>query len=123
LGSYTEWTGFLFFCYNMTMRDEATKDFIRRHGELFWYSPENKGETVSDELLVEHILNYGTMDDVRELFQVMGLQRTAEVFFRSINMSERRRNNYNPVTLNYFTLLFNRYASGSDRGSRSMPRR
>jgi len=105
------------------MRDEATKDFIRRHGELFWYSPGDKGETVSDELLVEHILNYGTMDDVRELFQVMGLQRTAEVFFRSINMSERRRNNYNPVTLNYFTLLFNRYAPGSDRDSRSMPRR
>ena len=64
----------------MTMRDEATKDFIRRHGELFWYSPGDKGETVSDELLVEHILTYGTMDDVRELFQVMGLQRTAEVF-------------------------------------------
>lgn len=92
------------------MRDEAIKAFIRRHGELFWYSPEDKGETVSDELLVEHILNYGTMDDVRELFQVMGLPRAAEVFFRSVNMSERRSNNYTPVSLNFFTLLFNRYA-------------
>jgi len=77
---------------------------------LFWYSPEDKGETVSDELLVEHILNYGTMADVQELFRVMGLQRVAEVFFFSVSRSERRRNNFNPVSLNYFTLLFNRYA-------------
>lgn len=92
------------------MRDEAVKAYIRQRGALFWYSPEDKGETVSDELLVEHILNYGTMDDVRELFRVMGLQRVAEVFFHSVNLSERRRNNYTPVSLNYFTLLFNRYA-------------
>ena len=93
-----------------TMRSEALKAYIRQRGVLFWYSPGDKGETVSDELLVEHILNYGTMDDVRELFRVMGLQRVSEVFFKSIKLSERRKNNYNPVALNYFTLLFNRYA-------------
>ncbi len=92
------------------MRSEAVKDYIRQRGALFWYSPGDKGETVSDELLVEHILNYGTMEDVRELFRVMGLQRTAEVFSRSVNLSERRRNNYTPVSLNYFTLFFRRYA-------------
>jgi len=92
------------------MRSEALKDYIRQRGALFWYSPGDKGETVSDELLVEHILNYGTMDDVRELFRVMGLQRVAEVFFRSITLSERRKNNYTPIALNYFTLLFNRHA-------------
>jgi len=92
------------------MRSEKLKQYIRDRGVLFWYSPADKGETVSDELLVEHILNYGTMDDVRELFQVMGLQRVAEVFFRSVNMSERRKNNYTPVSLNYFNLLFNLYA-------------
>jgi len=92
------------------MRDEAIKEYIRQHGALFWYSPEDKGETVSDELLVEHILNYGTMADVRELFRVMGLQRVAEVFFHSVSLSERRRNNYTPVSANYFTLFFNRYA-------------
>jgi len=92
------------------MRNEAVKDYIRKRGYLFWYSPEDKGETVNDELLVEHILNYGTMEDVQELFRVMGLKQVAEVFFYTVSLSERRRNNYFPEMLNYFTLLFNRYA-------------
>lgn len=96
--------------YNLPMRSEALKAYIRKRGDLFWYSPGDKGETVSDELLVEHILNYGTMEDVQELFRVMGLQRVAEVFFDSVSRSERRKNNYTAVSLNYFTLLFNRYA-------------
>ena len=91
------------------MRDEAVKDYIRQHAELFWYSPEDKGETVPDDLLVEQILNYGTMDDVKSLLRVLGIDKVADIFFESISLSERRRNNYSPITINYFTLLFNRY--------------
>lgn len=93
------------------MRSEAIKDFIRKRGELFWYSPEDKGETVSDELLVETILNYGTMQDVQELFSLMGIKSAAKIFFTSISRSDRRKDNYNMLTLNYFTLYFNRHAS------------
>ena len=92
------------------MRDEAVKDYIRQHAELFWYSPEDKGETVPDDLLVEQILNYGTMEEVKGLLSVLGLDKVADIFFKSISLSERRRNNYSPITINYFTLLFNRYA-------------
>jgi hypothetical protein len=92
------------------MRSEALKDFIREYAVLFWYSPEDKAETVSDELLVETILNYGDMDAVRKLFRVMGIKKVASIFFNSINKSERSRNNYHELTLNYFTLLFNHYA-------------
>jgi hypothetical protein len=91
------------------MRSEALKDFINEHAALFWYSPDDKAETVSDELLVETILNYGDMDAVRKLFEVMGMKNVASIFFHSINKSERSKNNYNELTLNYFTLLFNRY--------------
>jgi len=91
------------------MRSESIKDFIRQHAELFWYSPDDKGESVTDALLVEQILNYGSLEDVKELFQVMGVNRVAEVFFESISQSERRKNNYSPITVNYFTLLFDRY--------------
>jgi hypothetical protein len=59
------------------MRSEALKNFIREQAVLFWYSPEDKAETVSDELLVETILNYGNMDAVRELFKMIGIQKTA----------------------------------------------
>ncbi|MDR0724596.1 MAG: hypothetical protein LBF59_01120 [Prevotellaceae bacterium] len=41
---------------DVKMRSEALKDFIREHAVLFWYSPDDKAETVSDELLVETIL-------------------------------------------------------------------
>lgn len=93
--------------YNANMRDEALKEYIRKHDDLFWYSPEDKGETVSDELLVEHILNYGTLDDVRELFRVMGLDRVAEVFR---GMKGRKAQNFFPEIWNFFNLLFTHYA-------------
>jgi hypothetical protein len=91
-------------------RSQPLKDYIRERQQLFWYSPEDKAETVSDELLVETILNYGSMNDVRQLFRVAGIAPVAKIFFDSIGKSERRRNNYHELTLNYFTLLFNRYA-------------
>jgi len=30
------------------MRSENLKNFIRENGELFWYTPEDKGENVTD---------------------------------------------------------------------------
>ncbi|MDR2856108.1 MAG: hypothetical protein LBV40_08190 [Methanomicrobiales archaeon] len=92
------------------MRSPEVKKFIDDHQHLFWYSPAPKNETVSDELLVEMVLNYGTMDDVRGLFAVMGMEHVANIFFESINKSERRKGNYHELVLNYFTLLFKHYA-------------
>jgi len=60
--------------------------------------------------LVETILNYGDMNAVKELFDIMGIKNVAKIFFNDINISERRKNNYQELTLNYFSLLFNRYA-------------
>ena len=89
------------------MRNEALKAYIRKRSALFWHSPEDKGETVSDELFVEHILNYGSMEDVQELFRVMGLQRVAEVFK---GMTGRKALNFFPEIWNFFNLVFIRYA-------------
>jgi len=92
-------------------RSPEVKKYIDERQHLFWYSPAPKNETVSDELLVEIILNYGSMDDLRALFKVMNIKSVAKVFFDSIGKSERRKGNYHELTLNYFTLLFNHYAS------------
>jgi hypothetical protein len=92
-------------------RSPEVKKYIEDRQYLFWYSPAPKSETVSDELLVEIILNYGSMDDLRALFKVMGIKSVAKVFFDSIGKSERRKGNYHELTLNYFSLLFNHYAS------------
>ncbi len=91
-------------------RTPELKKFIDQRQELFWYTPAPKSEKVTDELLVETILNYGQLEDIRELFRVAGKKNIADIFFNTINKSERRKNNYSELTINYFTLYFNRYA-------------
>jgi hypothetical protein len=88
------------------MRSEALKDFIRERAVLFWYSLDDKTETVSDELLVETILNYGDLDAIRKLFDIMGIQKTAAIFR---GMTGRKKLNYFPEIWNFFNLYFNRY--------------
>jgi hypothetical protein len=101
------------------MKSHAIKSFIRKHSDLFWYIPEDKKEQISQDVLVEFILNYGNMEAVRELFSILGIEVAANHFFNSINLSDRRKGNYHELTLNYFTLLFNRYVpSHSDKGAK-----
>ena len=90
------------------MRTQAVKDYIDRHQELFWYTPQPKSEKVSDELLVETILNYGTMDEVRELFKVMGIREIAHIFSR---FTGRKKLNIFPEIYHYFDLYFCKYVS------------
>lgn len=91
----------------MQRENTEIKAFIREHSALFWYTPEDKKEEVSDALLVETILNYGTMEEVKELFRIMGIQEVSRVFFAA---DGRKKLNYYPEIYHYFTLIFNRYA-------------
>ena len=59
----------------------SRQQIIDKHKNLFWYTPDDKKHDISDALLVERILNDGTLDDCRELIQVLGGKRVAEVFF------------------------------------------
>lgn len=81
-------------------------EYIKQHASLFWYTPEAKKSEISDSLLVETILNYGTMDDVKALFDLMGIEKVAIVFFSA---KGRQKLNYYPQIYNFFTLVFNRY--------------
>jgi len=92
------------------MRTQELKDFINEHSALFWYSPEPKEKTVTDELLVETILNYGDTEAVKQLFAVFGLRNVADIFRSFTGQSERCKGNYFPPVYNYFNLYFNRYA-------------
>ena len=90
------------------MRTQAVKDYIQEHQALFWYSPEDKRETVSDELLVETLINYGTWEDIHKLFDVMGIKNVAAIFRE---MKGRKSLNIYPELRNYFELYFDRYAA------------
>ena len=47
--------------------------YIEKRNDLFWSVKKEKRRDVSEMLVVETILNYGTLEDVRELFKVLGL--------------------------------------------------
>lgn len=89
------------------MNTPEVKAFIRQHSNLFWYTPEDKKEDMGPELLVETILNYGTMDDVKNLFKVLGIKETSRIFFSA---EGRKKLNYYPEVYNFFSLYFKRYA-------------
>lgn len=70
-------------------------------------------DRLSDESIVEHVLNYGNWDDVQEMIKILGIQRTAEIFRRKSKKSKMGRTNYGDKTKHYFNLYFNKYASGN----------
>ncbi len=93
----------------MQERSQELKDFIKKNSSLFWYTPEDELNNISNELLVETILNYGDMIAVKELLSLMGRDKVAKIFFDMINISERRMNNFNELTINFFSLVFSKY--------------
>lgn len=82
-----------------------TGDFVKKRKYLFW-STKNY-EELSNEAIVEAILNYGDMDDVRELIKLLGIQQVARIFYKN---THRTRVNYRPEVVNYFQLYFQKYA-------------
>jgi hypothetical protein len=98
------------------MNSPEIKAFIRKHSNLFWYIPDEKKEDISQDVLVEFILNYGDLEAVKELLSILGINRVAKTFFESINISERRKGNYNDLTLNFFSFFFSRYEQGNTDG-------
>jgi hypothetical protein len=97
------------------MNSPEIKAFIRENSHLFWYTPEDKKEDISPEFLVETILNYGDMDAVKKLFRIYGIKKVAEIFFDTINISSRRKGNFHELTINYFTLFFQKHAYGDTK--------
>jgi hypothetical protein len=95
------------------MNSPEIKQYIRQYSSLFWYIPENKKDEISPELLVETILNYGDMEATRQLFNLLGIKKVAKLFFDSIATSNRRKGNYQELTINYFSLVFRKYVHGN----------
>ncbi len=89
------------------MNEPEVQKLIQEYEYLFWYTPKSKKGDISEELLVETFLNYGDLDSIKKLFQVMGIKEVARVFFGA---SERKKLNYYPEIHNYFTLYFRRNA-------------
>ena len=90
--------------YN-AIRTPEMKAFIQKHSALFWYTPKDKKEFVSDEFLIETILNHGTLDDFKELERLMGRKVLSSIF---LNLDNRKKGNYFPEIYNFFYLYFSK---------------
>lgn len=83
---------------------------INKNQQLFWYTPQDKKQDISDALLVERILNDGTLEDYKDLISALGGKRVAEVFFSA---KGRQKDNYYPEIYHFFSLLLSKYAQGN----------
>ena len=93
----------LWYYISMTIQE-----FIKKRPHLVW-STRNYGK-LSDEAIVEAVLNYGNWDDVRKLIEILGIKKVAKIFREESKSSKINRQNYRPEIKNYFGLYFNKYA-------------
>lgn len=82
-------------------------NFIKSRPYLIWYVQDY--DNLSTDAIVEAVLNYGTFNDIKKIFNIIGLKKVALIFRRQIR-GQRTRNNYNPKIRNYFKLYFDKYA-------------
>ncbi len=87
-------------------QQEKLRDFIEKRSYLVWYVADVA--RLSEESIVEHVLNYGTWEDVQGLISILGKEKVAEDFRKR---SDMQRTNYRPEIKNFFQLYFNRYAA------------
>ncbi len=83
-------------------------DFIKKRPYLVWHTKNYDG--LSEEAIVEAVLNYGDFDDVKKMIKILGIKRTSIIFEKK---SKQKRCNYRPEIKNYFHLYFNKYAKNA----------
>ena len=81
---------------------------VLRH--LFWWVPESEIPSLSDDAIVEAILNNGNEKTVKQLLDYYGIDYVAEIFNRQIS---GRRNNYRPRTVYFFQKYFQQHSQNS----------
>jgi len=82
--------------------------FIKTRPYLIWYV--KNLDKLSEESIVEHVLNYGGWDDVQEMIKILGMKKTAKIFRAKSQPSKMGRQNYSDITKHFFQLYFNKYA-------------
>jgi hypothetical protein len=91
----------------VTKHSPELRAFIKGHSYLWWWVPEEKKENLSLDSVVEAILNYGNINDIKRLFDLVGTEKTAGIFSKQIS---GKRPNYGKRTINFFKLYFQRHA-------------
>jgi hypothetical protein len=80
-------------------------NFVKTRPYLFWYIKDL--DKLSNEVIIEQVLNFGDFKDVKLIFKIIGLKNVAKIFRKQI---KKERCNYRPEIKNYFSLYFKQYA-------------
>lgn len=75
---------------------------IKNKPYLAWYVKDP--EKLSEESVLEHVLNYGNWDDVQQFIKIKGKDKTTELFKKTLT---NKRVNYSPAIQSYFSRYFN----------------
>ncbi len=60
-------------------------------------------ENLSEEAVLERILNYGDWEDVQQFIKIKGKKKTAQIFKSTLS---KKRTNYDPAIAHYFSRYF-----------------
>ena len=86
---------------------KTREQFIDENAVLFWYIKKDKLHAISDEVLVEFILSYADLPQIKELFKIVGEQKVAKIIEDNLNkVKQHKRQNYRLSILNMFGKYF-----------------
>lgn len=80
----------------------TVNSIIKNKSYLAWYVKDP--EKLSEESVLEHVLNYGNWEDVQQFIKLKGRKETAQLFNKTFAY---KRSNYTPAIKSYFYRYFN----------------
>jgi hypothetical protein len=81
------------------------KKIFQNKPYLAWYI--NDKAKLSNQTMLEHILNFGDWEDYLAAEKILGLTKTKDIFEE---LKSKTRVNLRKKTINYFEKYFSRYA-------------
>jgi hypothetical protein len=82
----------------------TVNSIIKNKPYLAWYVKDP--EKLSEESVLEHVLNYGNWDDVQQFIKIKGKDESAALFKKTLT---NKRTNYSPAIKSYFYRYFNNH--------------
>lgn len=89
--------------YNIVMQNPDLVKITQDDPSWIWYSKNTSA--LSKERILEHVLNYGTWEQVQKSIAIHGQKKPAETYQQIAN---KPRTNLKPRVKNYFDLYSNR---------------
>ncbi len=81
----------------------SQQEFLQNIRSLFWWIKDEDLPSLDSNAVVEAVLNYGSLKETKQLFELYGIEKVAAIFKSN---AFRQRSNYYPKVKNYFDLYF-----------------